>query len=74
MKTILLATIATLVLAVGSVGQRAEATPLSSSLGVASSVTAPIVRVAVVCGTNGCAPVQVSGPRRHKKLPKAMGR
>ena len=54
------------ILSVGLFANRAEAMTLAapSALGVAGAHAAVVRQVAVVCGTNGCAPVQVSHRRR----------
>ena len=57
----------------GMLGHRVEAMTLAapSALGVAAA--APVRQAAVVCGTNGCAPVHTSRPRR-KTYPLTMTR
>jgi hypothetical protein len=69
MRKILSMTLAALTILAGAMlADRAAAmTPATPpALGVA---TAPLVRQAhIVCGTNGCAQVQVSRPKHPKKL------
>lgn len=56
---------ATTVLSAAAFCDRAEAmTP--ARLSAIGSSDAALHRVVVVCGTNGCAPVQTSAPRRRK--------
>jgi len=54
---------ATLVLFAQSAGP-AAATPVVSTLGAARANAALVHEAAIVCGSNGCAPVQTARPRR----------
>ena len=63
------------ILSATMLGNQAEAMTLSSpaALGAVTAEANLVRRVAVVCGSNGCAPVQTSAPRR-RPVPLAHGR
>jgi hypothetical protein len=52
-------------------GSRTDAMTLAAptALGVATAHQTAVQQVAVVCGNNGCAPVQTSAKRRPLKHP-----
>jgi len=62
-KTRLSALMAATILAVGMLAGRAAAMPFAAPAGV----SAPVEKVAVLCGGNGCLPVQTKR-RQHKKF------
>ena len=64
MRKFLAVAFAAAAIAVAAPDQRAEAMTMAapSALGAASAVA--IQKATVVCGTNGCVPVHVSGPKK----------
>jgi hypothetical protein len=62
-KTRLSALTAAIILAVGMLADRAAAMPFAAPAGG----SAPVEKAAVLCGGNGCLPVQTK-PRQHKKF------
>jgi len=66
-KGLLAALAAAAILSSGSFGNRAEAMTLAkpSTLDVVNARAAIVLKVRVVCGTNGCAPVQTGRPRKR---------
>lgn len=72
MRQIRLAAVAaTIILSGVMFGSRTDAMTLAAptALGVATAHQTAVQQVAVVCGNNGCAPVQTSAKRRPLKHP-----
>jgi hypothetical protein len=70
-KTRLTALAVAAILLGGAFGERAEAMTLAppSALGVATAHAGLVQKATVVCGMNGCAPVQTRRLQKHQ-LPK----
>jgi len=45
-------------------GHRAEAMTMAAPSALGAANAAAILKATVVCGTNGCVPVHVSGPKK----------
>jgi hypothetical protein len=67
-KTLLSALAAVTILSVGTLADRATAMP-SATLTSASAHAALVQKAAVLCGGNGCAPIQTKQTQRKKFHP-----
>ncbi len=74
-RTFLTALAAATLLSGATIADRAAAmtAPLASAAGIASPHAGFVREAAVVCGGNGCAPVQTSAKHKRKFIPLGHG-